>query len=123
MPATTYFQTLVLGHAILQKPFSIEDWYLGLFLADPTVAGNVSSEVDAAEYVRRSIFWSNTYTNSTEIVFPTAQSQWGAVAYIGVLNSPALGSGNMLFYQSHAAFVENGDIVKVLVDDLALALT
>lgn len=98
MPATTYFRDLVLGHALLQQPFSIEDWYVGLWRTNPTAAGLLSGEVEADDYARRTVLWNSSFTNSNEINWGAPISDWGTVTHVAVLNSLAAGSGNMLAY-------------------------
>ncbi len=100
MATTTYMEGLILAHALLQQPFSISDWYVGLWIADPTVAGLLTNEVAAGEYVRRPVTWDSAFTNASQIIWPAATSDWGEVTYLCLLNSQTKGGGNMLIYQS-----------------------
>ncbi len=100
MSATTYFEGLVLGHALLQQPFSISDWYVGLWTGDPTAAGLLADEVAAGDYIRKPVAWDSAFTNASPIVWAQATSDWGEIDYICLLNSQVKGGGNMLIYQS-----------------------
>lgn len=99
MPATSYFEGLILNHALLQSPYSIEDWYVGLWFSDPTSAG-LMDEVTAADYQRKSVSWSPTFGNLSQINWPGATSNWGTVLYICLVNSSIKGSGNVLVYEA-----------------------
>lgn len=100
MSATTYFEGLVLGHALLQQPFSISDWYVGLWTGDPTVAGLLPDEVAAGDYTRKPVTWDAAFTNASPIVWAQATSDWGEISHVCLLNSQVKGGGNMLIYQS-----------------------
>lgn len=100
MASTDYFEQLVLGHALLQNPYSIQDWYLGLWIASPTSAGLLSGEVAAADYQRKPVSWAADFTNSAIINWAAATSNWGTVDYVALTNSPNKGSGNVLLYES-----------------------
>lgn len=99
MPATTYFEGLILDHALRQQPFSVTDWYLGLWTADPTVAGLLSGEVGAADYGRRPVSWDAAFTNDAPIVWGAAAADWGEITFMCLLNSPTKATGNMLIFQ------------------------
>lgn len=99
MAATTYFRDLLLGHALLQKPFSIEKWYVGLWRADPTAAGDLTNEVVQADYSRKAVLWGSTYVNANTIDWASPVNDWGDITYVALLNSPDPGSGNMLAYE------------------------
>lgn len=100
MPATTYFRGLILGHALLQQPYSIQDWYVGLFTQDPTAAGSLANEVAEADYQRKAVVWNTSYQNANQIDWAAPVNNWGDITYIAVLNSPNPGNGNMLAYES-----------------------
>ncbi len=99
MSATTYFEGLVLGHALLQQPFSISDWYVGLWTGNPTIAGLLADEVTAGDYARKPVTWDSAFTNASPIVWAQATSDWGEINYVCLLNSPNKATGNMLIYQ------------------------
>lgn len=114
MSATTYFEGLVLGHALLQQPFSIEDWYVGLWTANPTAAGSLSGEVVAADYARKPVTWDAAFTNASPIVWAAATSDWGEVTYLCLLNTQAKTTGNMLIFQDRAVLDINPGVSVTL---------
>lgn len=99
MATTTYMESLILNHALLQQPFSISDWYVGLWTADPTIAGLLAGEVTAGDYARKPVTWDASFTNVSPIVWAPAVTDWGIVTYLCLLNSQVKSSGNMLLYQ------------------------
>ncbi len=107
MSATTYFEELVLGHALRQQPFSIKDWYVGLWTADPTVAGLLTDEVTAGDYTRRPVSWDAAHTNDAAIIWTAATSDWGNITFVCLLNSQVKGGGNMLIFQPRAVLDVN----------------
>ncbi len=107
MSATTYFEGLVLGHALRQQPFSIADWYVGLWTADPTVAGLLTNEVTAGDYTRKPVSWDAAFTNDAAIVWAPATSDWGNINFLCLLDSQVKGGGNMLIFQSRGVLDVN----------------
>ena len=107
MSATTYFEGLVLGHALRQQPFSIADWYVGLWTGDPTVAGLLTDEVATGDYTRKPVSWDAAFTNDAAIVWAPATSDWGNINFLCLLNSPVKGGGNMLIFQSRGVLDVN----------------
>jgi hypothetical protein len=99
MAVTDYFESLILGHALLQNPFSIEDWYVGLWTSDPTAAGLLVGEVAAGDYERKPVSWNPLFGNLSRIDWAPAISNWGTVTYLALTNSPNKNSGNVLVYE------------------------
>ncbi len=93
---------LLLGHALLQQPFSISDWYIGLWTADPTAAGLLSGEVTEPDYNRKLVTWDSAFTNASPIVWAAAAGDWGEITHIGLVNGPQKLTGNVLFYQDRS---------------------
>ena len=98
MPATDFFEALVLDHAIRQTPFTITTWWLGLWTADPTAAGLLSGEVTAADYQRKIITWSGANRNAAQINWAPATSSWGTVNFLALTNNATKNTGNVLVY-------------------------
>lgn len=79
-------------------------YYIGLFLADPTVAGLLTSEVSNADYARVALTSllsapSNGYiNNATDINFNLASTNWGGIGWVGILDTSTLGQGKMVHY-------------------------
>lgn len=123
MPATTYFRGLILGHALLQQPYSIQDWYVGLWINDPTATGSMTGEVAAADYDRKPVLWSTSYVNSNLITWAAPVNNWGDITYVAVLNSPNPKSGNMLGYEPVGPFsMPVGQPAKIEPGNLAMTI-
>ena len=99
MPATTYFENLVLDHALRQQPFSVANWYVGLWTANPTAAGLLTGEVTAVDYQRQPVVWDTAFGNTSLVGWSAALNDWGDITYVCVLNSPTKATGNMLGFQ------------------------
>ena len=88
MSSTTYLDTLILDKVFFGANFELStSWYAALFSLDPGKAGQLGFEVNAAEYARQPVTLSASYSNTTEIVFPTATSAWGAISHIGLVTA------------------------------------
>lgn len=124
MPATAYFEDILLGHALRQEPFSIDPWYVGLWNSDPGVNG-LSGEVDEADYQRRQVTWSSTNDNASDINWGAATSNWGFIVYVVLLDSPQKGTGNILMYDNLPSgfSVSIGEPVIIHAGGLIAALT
>lgn len=125
MSATTYFEGLVLGHALRQQPFSISEWYVGLWTDDPTAAGLLTDEVTAGDYTRKLVSWGAGNTNDTPIVWAQATSDWGVISFVCLLNSPVKGTGNMLIFQDREDVLDinPGVSVTIPVNGLTASVT
>lgn len=123
MAATTYFEKLVLDHALLGQGFSISAWFVGLWTANPTVAGLLTGEVAAADYQRKAITFDSVHTNNGLILWDTPQSDWGDVTYVCLLNHPTKGQGNMLIYQNRSLLdIVPGQSVSIPVGGLSVSV-
>ncbi len=124
MSATTFFEGLVLGHALRQQPFSIADWFVGLWTADPTVAGLLTDEVAAGDYTRKPVSWDAANTNDAAIVWAPATSDWGDINFVCLLNSQVKGGGNMLIFQSRGILDVNPGLgVTIPANGLTASVT
>jgi hypothetical protein len=116
-------ESLVLGHALLQQPFSIADWWVGLWRANPTAAGLMTWEVVAGDYSRRPVTWDSAFTNTSAIVW-VADTDWGNIDYICLLNSQTKAQGNMLIYQSRSNLnIDPGVGVTIPANGLTASVT
>lgn len=111
-----------MGHALLQKPYSIEKWYVGLWRSDPTAAGSLAGEVEQADYDRKLVVWDSTFRNSNLISWAAAINNWGDITYVAVANSPSPKTGNVLAYTALAATfpMPIGQPAKINLGDLEL---
>ena len=102
MPATQYFEDLLLRYALFQQPFVISNWWISAHSdTSPTSANEL--------WQRQLITWDNLYTNSADIAFPVATSGvfamsvslWdlisgGSMLCWGVITSTEVVSGQQL---------------------------
>lgn len=124
MPATDYFESLILNHALNQQSFSIQDWYVGLWTGNPTSSGSLSNEVTAADYERKSISFDGTFSNTAAVEWAAAVNDWGLITYVCLINSEPKGTGNMLVYQSRDQLDVNIGIgVNIPIGGLTVAVT
>ncbi len=124
MAATDFFESLVLGHALRQEPFSITDWYAGLWNADPTSAGQLTNEVSNAEYLRIAVSWDSNFSNTSLLAWPQATSNWGDITHVCLLNNPNKGQGNMFIFELYnpPLSVTAGNSVEIVAGELVVTL-
>lgn len=124
MAATDFFELLALGHALNQEPFSIEDWYVGLWTNDPTATGSLADEVVTAEYQRLGpIAWDSSFANTSLLSWVQATTDWGDITHVCLLNSPTKSQGNMLVFQDRDSLDINiGVQVQIAVGGLVVTL-
>lgn len=107
-----YLENVVLNHFLrgqsVASPVAV---YAGLFNTDPTDA-DIGTEVAGEGYVRQKITFgvpsNGMVSNSEDIMFPVATTDWGEVGYVGVYD--AVTAGNLLFHG-------NVDIAKTITQD------
>ena len=106
--------------------------YLGLFTSDAGLADNVEgsqTEVAAADYERVDVTSafdaasSGSCANTSEILFDTAESSWGEISHVAVMD--ALTSGNVLYWGALTASrtVESGDAPRFAVDNFTITIS
>ena len=104
--------------------------FAALYMSDPTDA-DVGVEVNAPEYTRQTVAFTAPVqdahgrariSNTNEIVFPIAQSDWGTVTHIGLRNAAT--AGNLLHYGSLASpkVVTVNDQLRIVPGDLVITL-
>lgn len=102
MSATNYFDKKLLDNLTGVASYSPPTLYLGLFTADPTVAGLLTSEVTGGSYARLSLAGimgaadpTGFCVNTSAITIGPASAAWGTVTFLGIMD--ALTSGNMIW--------------------------
>lgn len=120
---TTYLINSMLNAVLRNTTFtSPATVYVGLFTADPGLAGSQVNEVSAGEYARQAVTFGvpggGTSANTGLITFPTAIGSWGVVTHGAILD--ALTVGNMLYHGALAASktVDPGDTVSFAIGAL-----
>lgn len=125
MPSTNFVSNGVLNF-LLNGSLSLytSTLYVGLFKADPTAAGILTSEVSGNGYTRRSIDFTDstakTSSNSAVVTFPVATGNWGTITYLGLLTAQS--GGSMLFYTplSAARIVNINQVLKIKANAITI---
>lgn len=95
--------------------------YVALFTSDPTDAG-IGTEVSGGGYARQQVTFADpvdgSTTNSADVVFPVATTDWGTVSHFGIYDAET--GGNLLI---HGAFtvakpIYTGDQFVIRAGDL-----
>lgn len=104
---TQYLQKKLVDHALGLAAYTMPTAvYVGLFTGSPGETGSQTSEVVAAEYARQeltshmdaTVLATGVASNASGLTFPEPVSDWGTIAYVGILD--AASGGNMLFYEA-----------------------
>lgn len=98
--------------------------YLALYTTAPTDAGG-GTEVSGGAYARQLVSFTvsaSTASNTSQIMFPMATSQWGTVVAIGVFDS--ITGGNLLYYGNAAVskLIDTGDTMVINAGNLIITL-
>jgi hypothetical protein len=97
---SSYFNTKVLEHVLMNTSFSASAAYLALFSGHPINAG-LKGEISGNGYSRVQVAFTisgSVASNTSQINFPRATSMWADVAYCGIMDSITSASGNVLFW-------------------------
>lgn len=126
MALTTYGKNLAYNYLYKSSATASPTLYVGLFTSDPTDSGSTVSEVSIGGYARQALSMASPVagngSNNTDISFPEVTSDWGRIAYIGIMDSST--GGNMIARGTITPRdVYTGDIVKILSGSLTLAIS
>ena len=101
-------------------------WYLALFTSNPDEDGS-GTEVTTVgtAYARQTAAFTvsgNTASNSAAIEFPTATASYGTVSHVGVYDAST--GGNLIAYAAltTAKAIDTGDVLRVNLGELDIAL-
>ncbi len=106
MYATNYFETQVLNTFNNTTFVAPSELYVALFLSNPTETGIAGNEVNYTGYTRVKVTFTSPYAesggigikNNTDLLWNKSPADVGQARYIGIYDSQAIGSGNMLLY-------------------------
>lgn len=123
---SNYLENALINHTLrntaLPSPTAV---YVGLFLSDPTDA-NTGTQVTGTAYARQPVTFSapsnGATSNTADIEFPVAGSDWGTITHLGIFDAAT--GGNLLY---HGAFtvskiIQNGDQFIIRAGDLDISL-
>ena len=127
---TNYLETKVLQFVLNNNAGSlsaVSTIYLALFTADPTETGSLSNEISTSGtgYGRQPVPFTtanNASANTNNIEFAAAQSSWGTVTHIGIMDAST--SGNMLFHGALTVSktIDTNDIFRINAGDLDITI-
>ena len=129
MGMTNYTKEKILKHTMADTAYTMPaNIYLGLFTSDPTVTGDQSNEVSAADYVRIDITGKFTFgiddaINNATLAYATAVNNWGSITHVAILDATT--AGNMLYFSAlgSTAVINAGNKFVILVNDLVNTIT
>lgn len=130
MPTTgamsNYLENALLNHIFRNTEFTPPtELYVALYTSDPTDQ-DIGMEVSGGGYERQVVTFgppsNGSVSNTADIVFPVATTDWGTITHIGVRD--AASGGNLLF---RAALdvpktIQSGDQIKILAGQLVISL-
>ena len=125
MSFTNYLETEILDHVFGGNAYTAPSTlYVGLYTAAPGETGG-GTELSGSGYARQSAAFTvsgNTASNSANIEFPAATSNWGTVTHAGIFD--AVIGGNLIAYATltSSKVVETGDILRFSSSQLQVTL-
>jgi len=123
----------VLGTGSYTMPVAV---YVGLHTQSPNESASQATEIGGSAqdsttgaYARVAASFnaasSGSTTNSGNITFPTATSDWGTITHIGIYeNTSTPGSGNLLLHGAldSSKAIESGDTFQISTGNLTVTL-
>jgi len=100
MSKTNYLETALLNHVLRNTSYtSPTQPYVALYTVAPTETGG-GTEVSGGGYARQPVTFTapapDSVSNSTDVTFPIAASDWGTIVAFGVFDAST--GGNLLYY-------------------------
>ena len=99
--------------------------WLALYTSNPTDA-DTGTECSGGSYERKQITFGaptdGTATNSAEIEYDSATTDWGTISYVGIRDAST--GGNLLYHTGLTVPkpIAEGDIFKVQIDNLSVTI-
>ena len=130
MSASTILEGQILNHFFRNQPQTpAANLFVALYISDPT-DDDIGTEISGGAYARQPITFTAPVqvsgkaqiSNSAEIRFPVATSNWGTISHFGIRNAAT--DGILL---AHAPvpipkLIENGDEAKFNVGFLTVSM-
>lgn len=122
-----YLENKLLEHSLGKTAYPMPTVYAALYTSVPTEAGAVN-ELIGGGYARVPVSFGSasggTISNSASISFSVASANWGTVVAVGLIDSPTVGSGNLLWYGSLDASrtINSGDQFVIPANSLTITL-
>jgi hypothetical protein len=130
--ASNYLENKVLDHTLRNASFTQPaGLFIGLFTGNALnnlEAGTLTEEVSTSGtgYVRKPVTFGNavtgTATNSGTVTFDPAETTWGNITAIAILDTVT--TGNVLFYGNltTAKLIETGDTMQFVSTNISVSL-
>lgn len=131
LAVSNYLATALLNQVFRNQNFTRPSTvYLALYTSNPTAA-DTGTEVSGNGYQRMQVTFTapviengkQTIKNTSDIVFPKAQGNWGTITHVGIRDAAT--GGNLLYYgpvENPRSIMAN-DILKFPAGSLALNLS
>lgn len=105
MAKSDYLEQVILNQVLRAVSYSApSSVYLALYTAAPTDAGG-GTEVAAASYTRQTVTFAapvgNQVSNTSDVLFPVATTDWGEIVHFGIFDAPT--AGNLLYHAALTA--------------------
>lgn len=100
--------------------------YMALYTSDP-MDDNSGSELVAASYARTLTTFAAAVngltSNSNEVLFPAATTDWGTVTHIGIMDAST--GGNLLYHAplTYPKIILNGDLFRVSIGNITIQVS
>jgi len=126
MSIADYYENKILDHMLRAQAFTPPSTvYVALYTTAPTDAGG-GTEVSGGSYARQAVTFNaasaGSITNSADITFPQATTDWGTIVAVGLFDTQT--AGNLLWYGNltTSQTVNNGNIFKISAGNLTVSL-
>lgn len=128
MAMSDYLENAIAKHTVGIANFPMPtNVYLALFTADPTDTGDLSGEVNAADYTRLLLngkinVTSNVISNTQVLDFAPAANPWGTIGYLAIVDAQT--AGNILYHGAlvNPKTINTNDVFAILAGDLTITL-
>ena len=126
---TRYARKAVLDHMLGRSEYLFPaNVWAALFSGDPSADGLLASEIALGGYARIGIsslmgdasLATGEITNTANIDFGPATEDWPNILFIGIMDSPTIGIGNMIYFGTAGVprFVTNTSTLRIIVGGL-----
>jgi hypothetical protein len=129
MSFSDYLENKILAYTFSGTAFTpAATKYLALYTVAPNDANSGGTEVSTSGtgYARQTVAFTTTgsqASNTAAVEFATAQSSWGTIVAVGVLDASASGNLYAVGTLSVSKPISTGDVFRVPAGDLDIDLT
>lgn len=135
---STYTSNGVLNQVFSSTPFQVTGRHLALFtsangLQENTIGNADEVSTNGSNYARINLDMhggftsssSGSITNTQEVDFPIAASDWGTITHTAIVDASAVGTGNIVCWGPllNPRIIYTGDNIRVPVGAFTITLT